>query len=178
VENSTDRANGRRAAGEKPALGIIGKCNLLRDGQLAVATGRINRFSVRNAFQLEVLSRAAQCPLLTHHAGDAIGLLTCRPMLFTIELPVFQSSQFLLQLVPDTLVQCVTRYRSAGYAVKSAKTRHAPRPRPFRTPALRSRHSSARWHRNAPTQSRWRQARRHAEASTRTSRIASARTDW
>jgi hypothetical protein len=107
------------AASKKPALGIVCECDLFGNRQLAVAASWIDRFTVRNTLQLEVLSRAPQCPLLAHHAGDAIGLLAECPLLLPIELPVFQSPQLLIQPLPDTLVQCVTQYPSGGYAVKS-----------------------------------------------------------
>lgn len=98
-----------RAAAQKLALGVVGKSNLLGNGQFAVARLGIDRFLERNTFELEVLSRAPQRTLLAHHTGHAVGLLACGPLLFARLLPVLQAVQSLVQLFTYALVQWVTQ---------------------------------------------------------------------
>ena len=92
-------------AGDEAAIGIVGKGNLPWNGQLTSSGSGVNRFVIGDAFQLEVLTGAAEGALLTHHGGGAIGFLAFGSLLLAGLLPVFKAAQFLVKLVAGAFLQ-------------------------------------------------------------------------
>jgi hypothetical protein len=97
-----------RAAGEETSIGIIGKSDLPRDGQLVTTGHGIDRLVVGNRLQLEIFAGAAQGSLLTHHGGDAIGFLALRPLLLSRLLAILEAAQPVVQFLSGTFLQWVT----------------------------------------------------------------------